>query len=327
VSLPVLQPVERRRHRRRRRRSRALVVLTVAAAGAFASGLAMGRVHDGPRSAAASPPPAKIVRTAPRRAAEQPLLLAAAAPRHAFVPRLTASSAILVDARSGRVVWALRPHARRLAASTTKIMTAVLALDRLRPHEVVTVARSVPRVPLVKEGLRAGERVQAWKLFYGLLLYSGNDDALALAIGSAGSRAEFVSLMNLEARRLGLHDSHFSSPSGVIDRDNYSSSWDLAALTRYALRNPRFRAIVRTSRKEVAWTPPTFAKVYLNKNLLLTTFRGADGVKTGWTTKAGHCLVASAHRGNERLIAVVLHARDPYGDTRRLLGYGFRLAR
>jgi serine-type D-Ala-D-Ala carboxypeptidase (penicillin-binding protein 5/6) len=302
-------------------------VLTVAAAGAFASGLAMGRVHDGPRSAAASTPPAKIVRTPPRRAATQPLLLATAAPRHAFVPRLTASSAILVDARSGRVLWALRPHLRRLVASTTKIMTAVLALDRLGPHAVVTVTRSVPRVPLVKEGLRAGERVQAWKLFYGLLLYSGNDDALALAIGSAGSRPEFVSLMNLEARRLGLHDSHFSSPSGVIDRDNYSSAWDLAALTRYALRNPRFRAIVRTSRKEVAWTPPTFAKVYLNKNLLLTTFRGADGVKTGWTTKAGHCLVASAHRGDKRLIAVVLHARDPYGDARRLLGYGFRVAR
>jgi D-alanyl-D-alanine carboxypeptidase (penicillin-binding protein 5/6) len=244
--------------------------------------------------------------------------------RHRFTPPLTAASAILVDARTGRVLWARRPRERRPVASTTKIMTALLALRRLGPHDVVTVDRTVPRVPLVREGLRAGERVEAWKLFYGMLLYSGNDDALALAIAAAGSRSSFVHAMNAEARRLGLRDSHFRSPSGIQDVDNHSSAWDLAGLTRVALRNARFRAIVRTRRRLVAWAPPTYARVYVNKNLLLGSYRGATGVKTGYTTKAGRCLVASATRGPISLIAVVLDAPDEYRDARRLLDLGFR---
>jgi D-alanyl-D-alanine carboxypeptidase len=267
-----------------------------------------------------------MTKARPKRKLEaRPLLVAAPAPspRKRFRPPLTARAAILADARTGRVLWALRPHLRRRVASTTKIMTALVALRRLAPNDVVTVPKAVLRVPLVKEGLRPQERVRAWKLFYGLMLYSGNDDALALAVASAGTRANFVTLMNLEARRLGMRDTHFAGPSGVIDRDNYSSAWDLAALTRVALRDARFSAIVRTRFIRVRWTPPTFAKEYVNKNLLLHTYRGADGVKTGWTTLAGHCLVASAHRGRTRLIAVVLGARDPYRDARRLLNYGF----
>src|SRR5205807_6900852 len=115
----------------------------------------------------------------------------------------------------------------------------------LGPSDVVTVDKTVPRVPLVREGLRAGERVKAWKLFYSMLLYSGNDDALALAIAAGGDKWTFVHEMNDEARRLGLRDSHFASPSGVVDRDNYSSAWDLAALTRVALRHERFLRLVR----------------------------------------------------------------------------------
>jgi D-alanyl-D-alanine carboxypeptidase len=189
---------------------------------------------------------------------------------------------------------------------------------------VITVAKSVPRVPLVREGLRAGEHVQAWKLFYGMLLFSGNDDALALAIGAAGSRSKFVALMNDEAHRLGMRDSHFRSPSGVEDVDNYSSAWDLAAVTRVALRNARFRRIVRTKIEHVSWSPPTFEKVYVNHNLLLGSYRGASGVKTGYTSKAGHCLVASATREGRTLIAVVLDDPNMYVDARRLLNLGFR---
>jgi D-alanyl-D-alanine carboxypeptidase len=240
--------------------------------------------------------------------------------------RLTARSAILVDARSGRVLWALRSHRKRPVASTTKIMTAHLALRRLRPRDLVTVDPKATRVPLVKEGLRPNERVRAWKLLYGLLLYSGNDDAVALAIAAAGSRPAFVAAMNREAKRLGLRDTHFSTPSGVLDSRNYSSAWDLAALTRVAMRNVRFRRIVRTRVAHVPWSAPTYAKVYLNKNLLLGTYPGANGVKTGYTSKSGHCLVASARRGKVELIAVVLHARDDYGDVRRLLDLGFRTA-
>src|SRR5207253_622678 len=201
---------------------------------------------------------------------------------------------VLVDASTGSVLWAKHPHLRLPIASTTKIMTATLALQRLRAHSVVRIDRSVPRVAPFREGLRAGERVRAWKLFYGLLLYSGNDDALALAIGAAGGRPAFVKMMNAKARALGLHDSHFRGPSGVIDRDNYSSAWDMAALARYAMRNPRFRAVVRTRVKRVPWAAPTFSKIYVNKNHLLGTYKGADGIKTGWTTAASHCLVASA---------------------------------
>src|SRR3954447_3761781 len=114
---------------------------------------------------------------------------------HTFTPALLGRAAIVVDASSGRILWQMHAHQRRQVASTTKIMTALLALRKLGPHDIVTVDRSVPRVPLVREGLRAGEKVQAWKLFYGLLLFSGNDDALALAIGAAGSRPAFVHAM------------------------------------------------------------------------------------------------------------------------------------
>jgi D-alanyl-D-alanine carboxypeptidase len=192
-----------------------------------------------------------------------------------------ARGAILVDARTGTVLWAKAAHRRLPIASTTKIMTALVALERLAPHDVVVIHPSVPRVAPFREGLRAGERVQAWKLLYGLLLYSGNDDALALAIGAAGSRGAFVHAMNVEARRLRLRDSHFRSPSGLLDVGNYSSAWDLAALTRYALRNPRFRAVVRTRVKHVPWAAPTYEKIYVNKNHLLGSYPGADGVKTG----------------------------------------------
>jgi serine-type D-Ala-D-Ala carboxypeptidase (penicillin-binding protein 5/6) len=244
--------------------------------------------------------------------------------RHLFRPAIDARAAILVDRRTGRVLWALHAHRRLPIASTTKIMTAVLALQHLRAGAVVTVSPDVTRVPLVREGLRGHERVRAWKLFDGLLMYSGNDDALALAIATAGTRRAFIARMNDEAARLGLRDTHFATPSGVIDGGNYSSAWDLAALTRYAMRDPRFRHIVRTRIAHVPWSRPTYEKVYINKNALLGTYRGADGVKTGWTTLAGPCLVASAARGGRSLIAVLLHGGNVYRDARRLLDYGFR---
>ena len=178
-------------------------------------------------------------------------------------------------------------------------------------------------MPPFTEGLRPGEQVEAWKLFYGLLLYSGNDDALALAVAAGGTRSKFVELMNRKAHALGLSDSHFRSPSGLLDEDNYSSAWDLAALTRYALWNRRFRAVVRTRVKHVPWSPPVGEKIYVNKNHLIGSYPGADGVKTGWTTIAKHCLVASARRRGVHLIVVVLGADDSYGDARKLLDWGF----
>jgi D-alanyl-D-alanine carboxypeptidase len=252
----------------------------------------------------------------------QPLLhQSGSSPGHGI--KLTAKGAILIDASNGAVLWAKRQHRRLQIASTTKILTAVVAMERLGPHDVVTVDRSVRRVPPIREGLRPGERVEAWKLFYGTLLYSGNDSALALAIGAAGSRSRFVALMNEKAQALGLRESHFRSPSGLIDRDNYSTAWDMAALARYAMWNPRFRAVVRTRVKLVPWAAPTYAKEYVNKNHLIGAYPGANGVKTGWTTKAKHCLVASVRRRGAWLIAVALGADDPYGDVKKLFAYGF----
>jgi D-alanyl-D-alanine carboxypeptidase len=129
--------------------------------------------------------------------------------------------------------------------------------------------------------------------------------------------------MNAEAHRLGLHDTHYVTPSGVIDTGNYSTPWDLAALTRYAVRNPRFNMLIRTKRIQVRWAAPTNSKIYLNNNYLLHTYHGANGVKTGYTHESGLCLVATATRHGRKLIAVVLDSPNVYGDARTLLNLGF----
>ena len=272
---------------------------------------------------APAPRPATPVHRRAAKTPPPPLLTRGLTRLHLAGGPIGGKGGILIDASTGAVLWARYPHRRLPIASTTKIMTAILALERLGPHAVVTVDASVPRVAPFREGLRAGEQVEAWKLFYGLLLYSGNDDALALAISSAGSRDAFLAGMNRKARTLDLRDTHFTSPSGVIDKGNYSSAWDLAALSRYAMRNPRFRAVVRTRVKHVTWAAPTFSKIYVNHNHLLASFPGADGIKTGWTTIAQHCFVASATRNGSRLIAVVLGSPDADRDARRLLSMGF----
>jgi D-alanyl-D-alanine carboxypeptidase len=237
--------------------------------------------------------------------------------------RVRAPAAILVNADTGRVLWAQRPHQRRKIASLTKIMTATLALHAVPWESTVTVARSVTRVPLVREGLRTGEHVKAWKLFYALLLYSGNDDANQLAISTSGSVHAFLRKMNDEAHSLGLHDTHYTSPSGIRDHGNYSTPWDLAALTRYAFRDPRFDRLVRTKEIHVRWAAPTNSKIYVNNNYFLREYTGANGVKTGYTSESGWCLVASARRHGKRLIAVVLDSPNMYADARRLLNLGF----
>lgn len=317
-----------RRRKRYRYRLRRLIPVAVAIMLAGAVGAWFGS-HASPQpvapmatpriSAHVAAPKAPLQKAAPER-----LLTGGTLVAHSFTPKLLGAAAILVDANTGRVLWQQRAHQRRQVASTTKIMTALLALRKLRPHDIVQVDKSVPRVPLVREGLRTGEQVQTWKLMYALLLYSGNDDALALAIAAGGNKWRFVREMNDEAKTLGLRDTHFVSPSGVVDVDNYSSAWDLAALTRVAMRNPRFRSIVRTRIKHVSWQAPTFAKIYVNNNRLLGTYPGANGVKTGYTHKAGPCLVASAKRGGVSLIAVVLDSNDMYTDAKRLLNFGFK---
>jgi D-alanyl-D-alanine carboxypeptidase len=313
----------RRRRYRYRFRRLAVVVPIVLAAAIAGAWVGTHRPQAATVSALSREPLVGVDRTPVASPPPERLLTADDVVAHTFTPSLTAASAIVVDAGTGRVIWSLHPHERRRIASLTKIMTALLALRSLAPHDVVTVDKSVPRVPLVREGLRAGERVQVWKLLYSMLLYSGNDDALALAIAAGGDKWTFVREMNDEAVALGLHDTHFISPSGVVDRDNYSSAWDVAALSRVALRNERFRAIVRTRIKHVSWAAPTYAKIYVNNNLMLGRYPGANGIKTGYTHKSGPCLVASATRYGRTLVAVLLDDSNMYVDATRLLNFGF----
>jgi serine-type D-Ala-D-Ala carboxypeptidase (penicillin-binding protein 5/6) len=305
---------------------------------AFAAGVWGGARHTpGVASAAGNGAPLAAAGHSAKAPAAKPKPAAAIVPLHlvhgppALAGRLhvplAAAAAIVVDAKTGQVLWAKHPHVRRPIASTTKIMTALLALRAVKPHQLITVDRAVTRVPLVREGLHAGEQVQAWKLFYAMLLYSGNDDALQLAIASAGSKAAFLEQMNDEAERLGMTDTHYTSPSGVIDVGNYSTAWDLAAVTRMALRNPAFRKIVRTRRIHVPWAAPTYSKIYINNNALLRGYPGANGVKTGYTHRAGWCLVSSATRHGRTLIAVVLDSPDMYHDSAKLLNLGFGSSR
>jgi serine-type D-Ala-D-Ala carboxypeptidase (penicillin-binding protein 5/6) len=302
-----------------------LVVLAAAGAGIWFGRRAEAKT---PRRAVAARRPARTVpaRTPPHadpKPQATPRLIHGTPLLRGANVRVRAPAAILVDADTGRVLWADRPHERRRIASLTKIMTATLALHEVPWDSTITVNRSVTRVPLVREGLRTGEHAKAWKLFYSLLLYSGNDDANQLAISSAGSVRAFVRQMNDEARKLGLHDTHYTNPSGVRDRGNYSTPWDLAALTRYAFRNQRFDRLVKTKRIQVPWSAPTNSKIYLNNNFLLHEYTGANGVKTGYTHEAGWCLVASATRHGKKLIAVVLDSPNMYADAKRLLNLGF----
>jgi D-alanyl-D-alanine carboxypeptidase len=324
--LDVLTPVAPRRRRRRYRQRRlallVLVVLVAAAAGAWVGHRAATRPHHHAAAAPAQPKSKPVARTV-SHPAKPPRLLVGTPLLEGQGVRVRAPAAMLVDADTGRVLWTKRAHERRKIASLTKIMTATLALKEVPWDSTITVDKRVTTVPLVKEGLRTGERVKAWKLFYALLLYSGNDDAAQLAISSAGSIRGFLRQMNAKARALGLHDTHFRSPSGVIDQGNYSTAWDLAALTRYALRNPRFDRLVQTKRIQVRWSRPTNSKIYLNNNYLLHQYHGANGVKTGYTSESGWCLVATATRHGRKLIAVVLDDPNMYADARRLLNLGF----
>jgi D-alanyl-D-alanine carboxypeptidase len=205
-------------------------------------------------------------------------------------------------------------------ASITKLMTALLALERSDLGDRVVVSQDA----LVGEstmGLQAGEVVTVEDLLWGLLLNSGNDAAVALAEHVAGSVPAFVAMMNTRAAELGLANTHFSNPHGMDAPDHYGSAYDLWRLAEKALAYPKFREIVATRSKTVAGHP------LWNRNELLGTYPGADGVKTGTTDLAGQSLVASATREGHRALAVILGSSDRYADARALLDFYFSVFR
>lgn len=237
--------------------------------------------------------------------------------------RVTATAAILVDAGTGQVLYDRNANLPWPPASTTKIMTALVALERARLDTPIEVSRPVARF---REGSVVGlperARIPLRDLLYALLLPSGNDVALAIAEGVGGSVPGFVDLMNEKAMALGATQTHFTAPHGLYDRAHYTTAYDLSLMARAAMQYPTFRAIVQ-SRSWVFAPPGRPARRLFNHNRFLSRYPGADGIKTGYVHESGHTLVASATRDGWRLIAVLLHSGDPYGDAARLLSLGF----
>ena len=233
------------------------------------------------------------------------------------VQAISAEKAILMDASTGRILYEKNADSKSLIASTTKIMTALVVcehcnvLDRMRiPKEAVGIEGS-------SMYLKEGEVLTVQELLYGLMLHSGNDAAVALAIYCGGTVEGFAELMNDKAHQLGMADSHFVNPNGLDHPDHYSTARDLAILASYAMKNPVF---VRTvSAKTITVT----GRSLCNHNKLLWLVEGADGVKTGYTKAAGRILVSSATRQGRRLVAVTINAPDDWDDHRQLLETGF----
>ena len=254
-----------------------------------------------------------------------PSVLRTPAPGRLEPPEVGAASAVLMDLDSGQVLYALDATAKRPIASLTKIMTAYLVMSRTSPTDVVTVsdeAASGRVVGISGLGLVPGETIRVQQLLYALLLQSANDAAVALAEQVSGTEDAFVATMNRTAVRLGMIRTRFTSPNG-LDDTGYSTARDLARITRAAYGLPGFASIAAT-RFHTIPAPDGVARVLQNRNALLWLYPGAIGVKTGYTSAAGFCVVATADRGDQRLLAVVLgEPGEPFSDAAALLNYGF----
>jgi D-alanyl-D-alanine carboxypeptidase len=240
--------------------------------------------------------------------------------------KLPLTSGLLFDVRTGRVLWERNPAARLPIARLTKMMTALVVVTHARPTARVLITPQAVHFTGSGVGLLPlGKRVQLRSLLYGLLLPSGNDAAIALAQHVAGTRARFIGMMNAEAARLGLTCTHFSTVSGVVDQGNYSCATDLAMLAHALLQHPLLKRIVG-SPSAVLPFPIKGGKLYLYNNnpLYLQNFPGTDGVKTGYTTKAGLCIVATARRGRRWLGVVLLHSGNWAAQAETLLSAGFQ---
>ncbi|MDE2179337.1 MAG: D-alanyl-D-alanine carboxypeptidase [candidate division NC10 bacterium] len=242
--------------------------------------------------------------------------------------QLSAASALLMDADTGAILFARHPMERRSPASTTKIMTALLILEEGRLDDKVVISERAAAVTGTGLGLRRGQRVSLRDLLWAILLKSANDAALAAAEHVGGSEERFVDMMNAKAASLGMQGTHFANPHGLDDPDHYSTAHDLAILTRQALHSPTFARMVQTREASLAILTGRNGsrvkrRVIRTHNQLLGQFFGADGVKTGYTERAGRCLVASATRGDHQLIAVLLNDTRRWAEAAALLEYGF----
>ena len=253
-------------------------------------------------------------------------LITASARANPHIPDLQAGTAVLMEAETGEILYHQAKHRPMEPASTTKIMTALLFIENTAMREHVTVSENAYGTRGSSIYLEAGEVINAKDLLYGVMINSANDGAIAMAEHVAGSEERFAEIMNRKAVEIGTQNTYFSNPHGLPHDYHYTSAYDLAMITREALDHAIFRRVVNTSRTTIPWpTGQEEERQLINQNQLLYDYEGAIGVKTGYTSQAGHTFVAAAERDELHLIAVVLNTTHTriYEDARMLLDYGF----
>jgi len=244
-------------------------------------------------------------------------------------PNVEARGAILIEAGSGRVLWEKNSEEPMAMASTTKIMTAIIALENGNLDDIVTASARAARSPEVNMDLVEGEELRLRDLLYALMLMSYNDAAVAIAEHISGDVESFCAIMTDKARELGAVNTVFETPSGLDQGDHHSTAYDMALITRYALLNQQFVELINVPYITVQSNKRSINLI--NKNRLLNEYSGAIGVKTGFTGKAGQCFVGSAQRDDMKLISVVFASgwgaagrEQKWVDTKRILDYGFK---
>lgn len=252
-----------------------------------------------------------------------PTAPALAAPKESKAPRVVASAAILMDGQTGQILFERNAFIRREPASTTKILTAIILLEEGNLKDKVRISKKAARTGGSTMHLKAGQVHSVHDLLHGLLLRSGNDAAVALAEHLSGSEEAFAAKMNARARAMGAQASNFKNPHGLPDPQHYTTAYDLARITQYALRNPKFAQIVAARSTGLTYEELDRNVVLHNTNRLLHMLPEADGVKTGTTGNAGKCLVFSGTRQGQQLIGVILNDGNRFGDAATLLRWGF----
>jgi len=237
----------------------------------------------------------------------------------------SARAAVVMDVSSNRILYSKNMDEKLAMASTTKIMTTLVAIESGKLEERVTISKRASYMEGTSIYLREGEVHTVNDLLYAIMLRSGNDAATAVAEHIGGSVEGFAEMMNKKAREIGANNTRFANPHGLDEDGHYTTARDLALITSYALKNPLFSTIV-SSKKKVMEGPPSenWDRVMINKNKMLWQFIGGDGVKTGFTNKAGRCLVSSATRDGMRLVCVVLNCGPMWDDSSALLEYAFK---
>jgi serine-type D-Ala-D-Ala carboxypeptidase (penicillin-binding protein 5/6) len=241
-------------------------------------------------------------------------------------PSVSAQRAIVIDQDTGRVLFEKDAHTKSRIASITKIMTAILAIESGKLDETVEVSSNAVRTEGSSIYLKPGEKIKLEDLVFGLMLRSGNDSAVAIAENVGGSLDGFVYLMNQKAEEIGMTNSHFANPHGLDDHeDHYSTAYDMAILTRYAMQNEKYREIAGTKVHSSPDPEHEWDRKWKNKNRLLTElYKYCTGGKTGYTKRAKRTLVSTATKKNENLIAVTLNGPDDWNDHIDMFEYGFQ---